>query len=122
MFLSTNRSVKAKVEFIDPRVDPETHGVRFRTSIPNPDHRLKAGMFVRLVLETNRPRDRIDRPRTSSEKPRTASTDDRLNELERKLDRLLGDKDERSSNAKLLERLDALEHRVNQLLDKRRGE
>ena len=41
----------AKLEFIDHQIDPETRSARFRTSIPNPEGRLKAGMFVRMVLE-----------------------------------------------------------------------
>ena len=49
------------------------------------------------------------------------TTNDRLDELERKLDRLLGEQDETSSIAKIGERLDALEHQVDQLLEGRKG-
>jgi hypothetical protein len=38
----------------------------------------------------------------------------------RKLDRLLGEKEERTSHAKILERMDALERKLDQLLGGRR--
>lgn len=40
-----------KVEYISNRVDPNTHAVRVRTSIPNPGGRLKSDMLVRGMLE-----------------------------------------------------------------------
>ena len=40
-----------KVEYISNRVDPGTHAVRVRTSIPNPEGRLKSDMLVRGLLE-----------------------------------------------------------------------
>ena len=44
------RVVHAKVEHIDARVDPTTKTVQIRTSIPNPEGRLKADMLVGGVL------------------------------------------------------------------------
>jgi RND family efflux transporter MFP subunit len=112
-----NRRVKGKVESIDSRVDPKTRKVSFRTSIPNPDHRFKPGLFVRVELETDTRDDRLDKPRGPGEGALEATANDRLNELERKLDRLVSEKAERLTHATILERLDALERKVDQLLD-----
>lgn len=40
-----------RVEYISNQVDPGTHAVRIRTSIPNPGGRLKSNMLVQGVLE-----------------------------------------------------------------------
>lgn len=42
--------IDAKVEYIDKAIDPDTRAAKFRTSIPNPERRLKAGMFVRVLV------------------------------------------------------------------------
>ncbi|WP_435018167.1 efflux RND transporter periplasmic adaptor subunit [Tundrisphaera sp. TA3] len=46
-----NHKLRGKVEYISNRVDPATHAVRVRTSIPNDGGRLKSDMLVRGVLE-----------------------------------------------------------------------
>lgn len=46
-----NYKLHGKVEYISNRVDPGTHAVRVRTSVPNPDGRLKADMLVRGLLD-----------------------------------------------------------------------
>jgi len=51
IFPYANRTVPAKVQHIDKAIDPETRAARFRTSIANPDRSLKAGMFVRVMLD-----------------------------------------------------------------------
>ncbi len=60
--------LQGKVEYISNRVDPNSHAVRVRTSIPNPEGRLKSDMLVRGMLEippapgrTRHPQDRPDR-------------------------------------------------------------
>lgn len=54
-----------KVEYISNRVDPGTHAIRIRASIPNTDGKLKSDMLVRGALEIP-PRDgRTVVPRTS---------------------------------------------------------
>jgi RNA polymerase sigma factor (sigma-70 family) len=111
----------AKVQYIDPRVDPETHSVKLRATIPNPDGRYKSGAYVRVELETEEQHDGVNQPRVAGEEPLGATTNDRLSALERKLDRLLGDNEERSSNAKILERLDNLERKLDQLLHAQKG-
>lgn len=42
-----NRKVMGEVAYITDHVDAVTHAVRIRTSVPNPDRRLKADMLVR---------------------------------------------------------------------------
>ena len=115
-----DHAAKAKVEFVDPQIEHETHTVKIRTSIPNPENRYKPGMFVRMVLETEAGRDMTQAPRGFADLPAGGSTSDRLSALERKLDRLLGEKEERLSHAKILDRLDALERKMDQLLNGRR--
>lgn len=45
------QKILGKVEYVSNRVDPNTHAVRIRTSIPNPEGRLKSDMLVRGMLE-----------------------------------------------------------------------
>jgi cobalt-zinc-cadmium efflux system membrane fusion protein len=39
------------VEYIDKAIDMDSRSAKFRTSISNPEGRLKAAMFVRVLLE-----------------------------------------------------------------------
>jgi cobalt-zinc-cadmium efflux system membrane fusion protein len=113
-FPMSDRTFGARVEAIGAEVNPGTGTVQIRTSIPNPDHRLKAGMFVSMELRgaAGLPRKPSDREQAS---PR-ASVEDRLSALEEKLGRLLRDRTERSFEEKILERLIELERKVDQLL------
>jgi RNA polymerase sigma factor (sigma-70 family) len=56
--------IRSKIEYIDPSVDPDDRSVEFRTSIPNPGGRFKAGASVRVqVLITPQPGpDVMERP------------------------------------------------------------
>jgi cobalt-zinc-cadmium efflux system membrane fusion protein len=45
------QKIPGQVEYISNRVDPGTHAVRIRTSIPNREGRLKSDMLVRGVLQ-----------------------------------------------------------------------
>ena len=40
-----------KVEFIDKSIDPDTRAAKFRTSVPNKANDIKAGQFVRVILD-----------------------------------------------------------------------
>jgi cobalt-zinc-cadmium efflux system membrane fusion protein len=120
IFPFADRRVDAKVEYVDSQVDERTGTVKIRTTIPNPQGRLKAGMHVRLALETDRSHARIDEVRRPDEPVPDAPRTDRLRALERKVDLLLGEKEERLSHARILERLDALERKLDQLLAGRR--
>ena len=57
--------LQGKVEYISNRVDPNTHAVRVRTSIPNPEGRLKSDMLVRGMLEIPPAPGRCVIPRTA---------------------------------------------------------
>ncbi|MDR3620428.1 MAG: efflux RND transporter periplasmic adaptor subunit [Paludisphaera borealis] len=51
IFPYSDQTITDEVEGIDKAIDPETRSAKFRASIPNPDKRFKAGMFVRVLLE-----------------------------------------------------------------------
>lgn len=57
--------VRGKVEYISNRVDPGTHAVKIRTSIPNVDGKLKSDMLVRGKLEIPPVAGRVAIPRTA---------------------------------------------------------
>ena len=57
--------LQGKVEYISNRVDPKSHAVRVRTSIPNPDGKLKSDMLVRGMLEIPAKAGRSVIPRTA---------------------------------------------------------
>jgi cobalt-zinc-cadmium efflux system membrane fusion protein len=51
VFPYSSLTFDAKVEYIDKAIDMDSRSAKFRTSIPNPEGRLKAAMFVRVLLE-----------------------------------------------------------------------
>ena len=51
VFPFSDRTIDGKVKYIDKAIDPESRSAKFRTSISNPDGKLKAGMFVRVWVE-----------------------------------------------------------------------
>ena len=57
--------LQGKVEYISNRVDPNSHAVRIRTSIPNHEGRLKSDMLVRGMLEIPPAPGRTVIPRTA---------------------------------------------------------
>ena len=65
VFPYADRTLSAKVEYIDKAIDPDTRAMRFRASIPNPQSMFKAGMFVRVLLEIPPIPGRTVIPRTS---------------------------------------------------------
>jgi RND family efflux transporter MFP subunit len=112
-----DRQIRAKLEAIAAQVDHESHTVLIRTTIPNPDGRLKPGAFVRMAVETDARDEEMGEGRGAVPGSIEATMRTNLNELERKLDRLLDEKEERSSHAKILERLEALERKLDQVLN-----
>src|SRR6516162_8838055 len=109
-----DRGVEARVESIDSQVDPETRTVKIRTSIPNPENRIKPGTFVRMALEPGERDGSVEQPVAAVTRgPIEATARDRLSELERKVDQLLGEREERLSHVKILERLEALERKLD---------
>jgi len=114
------QTVNARVEAIGTVVDPNTQTVNVRTSIPNPDHQLKYGMFVHVQLETPSRPSASSEPHPPVEARSNPTVTERLNDLERRIDKLLKETEEHSSNARVSERLDQLERKLNQLLDDRK--
>lgn len=57
--------IPGKVEYISNRVDPGSHAVRVRTSIPNVGGKLKSDMLVRGILEIPPVAGRVVIPRTA---------------------------------------------------------
>ena len=53
IFPYSTLTIDAKVEYIDKAIDMDTRSAKFRASIRNPEGRLKAGMFVRVLLEVS---------------------------------------------------------------------
>ena len=51
IFPYSGMTFDAKVEYIDKAIDTDSRSAKFRTSIPNPEGRLKANMFVKVLLE-----------------------------------------------------------------------
>jgi cobalt-zinc-cadmium efflux system membrane fusion protein len=51
IFPFSDRTIAAKVDYIDKAIDAESRSAKFRASIRNPGSRLKAGMFVRVWAE-----------------------------------------------------------------------
>jgi cobalt-zinc-cadmium efflux system membrane fusion protein len=65
IFPYSDTVIDDEVEYIDKAIDPETRAAKFRASIPNPEKRFKAGMFVRVLLEIRPRKGRTVIPRGS---------------------------------------------------------
>ncbi len=51
VFPYSQHQVKAKVEYIDQAIDPDSRAGKFRTSIPNPRRMLRSGAYVRVLVD-----------------------------------------------------------------------
>ncbi len=51
IFPFSDKTIDARVAYIDKAIDAESRSAKFRTRISNLDGQLKAGMFVRMMLE-----------------------------------------------------------------------
>ena len=49
---ATNQTLRGRVTYIDPRLDPATRTAKVRVEVPNPHRGLRLGMFVTMSLET----------------------------------------------------------------------
>jgi len=47
--------VNGKINFVSPIVNPETRTVKIKAEIPNPEYRLKPGMFVEVSIDASSP-------------------------------------------------------------------
>jgi len=45
-------TLRGRVSYIDPRVDPQTRTAKVRVEVPNADGRLRLGMYVTLAFTT----------------------------------------------------------------------
>jgi RND family efflux transporter MFP subunit len=45
-------TLRGRVTYIDPRVDPQTRTAKVRVEVPNPEGRLRLGMYVTLAFTT----------------------------------------------------------------------
>ena len=45
-------TLRGRVTYIDPRVDPQTRTAKVRVEVPNTERRLRLGMYVTLVFTT----------------------------------------------------------------------
>jgi membrane fusion protein, heavy metal efflux system len=51
IFPFSDKTLKTTVTYIDKAIDSESRSAKFRATIGNPEGRLKAGMFVRMILD-----------------------------------------------------------------------
>ncbi len=51
IFPFSNREIESTIAYIDKAIDPDTRSAKFRTTIPNPDGRVKAGAFVKVQVQ-----------------------------------------------------------------------
>jgi cobalt-zinc-cadmium efflux system membrane fusion protein len=58
-------TLRGRVSYIDPRVDPQTRTAKVRVEVPNREGRLKLGMFVTLAFTTRRPERIVVVPRAA---------------------------------------------------------
>jgi multidrug efflux pump subunit AcrA (membrane-fusion protein) len=114
-----SRTLNTNVEVINPELDRDTATVKFRMPIPNPDHRLRPGMFVQVQLDDVPGPVATGVSHPPAEATSTQSVMERLNEVERTIDKLLEQKEDRSSSTRILERLNQIERKLNQLLDQK---
>jgi membrane fusion protein (multidrug efflux system) len=49
-----NERFRGEVFFVSPTVDPETRRLTLKAWVPNPDHRLRAGLYANVELEVAR--------------------------------------------------------------------
>ena len=50
-FPSSNRTIYSQIDYIDKAIDPDTRSAKFRSTIGNPEGKLKANTFVRVWPE-----------------------------------------------------------------------
>ncbi|MGH7356028.1 MAG: efflux RND transporter periplasmic adaptor subunit [Candidatus Rokuibacteriota bacterium] len=58
-------TLRGQVAYIDPRVDPQARTTKVRVEVPNPDGRLRLGMYVSMVFTTRRGDGAVVVPRTA---------------------------------------------------------
>ncbi len=56
------RSFEGRVHAIDPQIDPAGHSIAVRARLPNPERRLRPGLFARVVLAVSESGESISIP------------------------------------------------------------
>ena len=110
-----------KLEVIDHQIDPQTQSLLIRTSIPNPDRRLRAGMFVRVLLEVPPSPTQAAEPLTSANTTPGSNIQQRLEILKPKLEILLKANADQTATATFEAHLGALEQELELLLREAAG-
>ncbi len=97
VFPNLGQTVDARVEYISRATEPETQMAKFRTSIPNPEGRFKAGILVRVLLEVPSTPAQTTESHTVHIKAPGSNIHERLENLRSKLDLLLKARAEHSA-------------------------
>jgi multidrug efflux pump subunit AcrA (membrane-fusion protein) len=121
VFPNSQQTFDSKVEYINKAIESETRSARFRTSIPNPEGKFKAGMFVHVLLEPPPTTARRAVPSTSANKAPGSNIHDRLQNLKPKLDLLLRAEADRTATATFEAHLGALEQELELLVKEEAG-
>jgi RND family efflux transporter MFP subunit len=58
-------TLRGRVSYIDPRVEPQTRTAKIRVEVPNPAGRLRLGMYVTMAFTTRRGEPTVVVPRTA---------------------------------------------------------
>jgi RND family efflux transporter MFP subunit len=58
-------TLRGRVTYIDPRVDPQTRTAKVRVEVPNPEGRLRLGMYVAMAFSSARGERVMTVPRTA---------------------------------------------------------
>jgi hypothetical protein len=112
----TKEEFHGRLEWIDNQIDSSTRSMVIRTSIPSPDHRLKAGMFVRVLLELPPTSSQAIEPRDVSNRSPRSNVQQRLENLKPKIDLLLKARADRTASTTFGAHLGALEQELELLV------
>ena len=119
-FPFSNRTLMPEVEAIHSDTEPGTGKVSIRATIPNPDHVMKAGIFVRLEVDI------VPSPASSTVRAITAEhksnlgVEDAVERGRARLARLLEEKNVSIANEEIRRRLIELERKLDRVLDRAR--
>ena len=121
VFPDLGQTVDARVEYISRAIEPETQTARFRTSIPNPEGRFKAGMLVRVSLEVPPIAAQTPESHTARIKAPGSNIHERLENLKPKLDLLLKARADRTATTTFEAHLEHSSKNLSCSSERRRG-
>ena len=120
-FPSDPRTLTVRIEPVNPQLDRDTAMVKFRIPIPNTDHRLRPGMIVHVQQDSQTAPAESRKPHRPVEPRPNPDVMERLDEVERKIDKLLKEKAQSPSDSGILERLDQIEAQAKPASRRREG-